>query len=173
MSALPSLIGDFVSASSAVGEDKSLELIMDSATLIEPSPIQFSFNTPGWYLAEIVLFIFVILLIVRWVIRYRKNAYRREAIKILNSNKIFEESDDLAHLLETLKLVAITTYGRDKVANLSGKDWFKFLELSSKKASFAEVEESVLSAYYKDEKLDNDSFQKLLSISKTWIQTHA
>lgn len=172
MSTLPSLIGDFVSAASFVGVDKSLELLMDSVDLIEPSPIQFSFNTPGWYFTVIALFIFLLILIVRWVIRYQKNAYRRQAIKELETCETNEESGDLANVLTMLKLVAITTYGRDKVAKLSGGDWFKFLELSSKKASFAEIEESVLSAYYNDEKLDNDSFKKLLSISKTWILTH-
>ena len=61
MNSIPSLIGYFGSASHAVVEENSLELIMDSATLIEPFPIQFSFNTPGWYFTGIVLFVFVIL----------------------------------------------------------------------------------------------------------------
>ncbi len=170
MKALPSLIGDFVSTSSAIEEESSLELIMDSATLIEPSPIQFSFNTPGWYFIGIALIIILLFLCVRWIIVYRRNAYRRDAVKELNTTK---NIDGLVHILEIIKLVAITTYGRDTVANLSGKDWFKFLNSSSKKRSFTKVEEPVLYALYKDESLDKEIFQELLSISKTWILTHA
>ena len=91
----------------------------------------------------------------------------------MDSNKIDEESDGVVHILETLKLVAITTYGRDEVANLSGKDWFKFLDSSSIKTSFTEFEKPVLSALYKDETIDKAIFQKLLSTSKNWILTHA
>ena len=173
MKTLPSLIGDLVFGYSTVEEENSLELIMDSATLIEPSPIQFSFDTPGWYFTGVAFIFLVVIFSVKWVIRYRKNAYRRQAIKILDSNKIDEESDGVVHILETLKLVAITTYGRDEVANLSGKDWFKFLDSSSIKTSFTEFEKPVLSALYKDETIDKAIFQKLLSTSKNWILTHA
>ncbi len=171
MKGLPSLIEDTISAALVAEDETSLESIMDSAKLIEPSPVQFSFNTPGWYFTGILLIIVIIVLSIRWLIAYRKNAYRREAIVILETYD--NKPEELAQILTTLKIVAIATFGREKVASLSGADWFKFLNSSSKKASFTEVEKQVLHANYNDEVIDGDIFQKLLSISKKWILTHA
>ena len=55
----------------------------DPGPLIEPDPIRFSFDTPGWYLLGGIIFILSCLLLIRVIKNYRKNAYRRDAIEKL------------------------------------------------------------------------------------------
>lgn len=173
MKALPILIRELFSASFVAEEDNSLELAMNSAKIIEPSPITFSFNTPAWYFTGIVILIIAIVLFVRWLIKYHSNAYRREAIRELNKYELIEKPQLLIEVLSILKLVAIKSYGRNQVAVLSGNEWFQFLESSSNKTSFSEIKEDVLLALYKNESLDKIVSNKLLSTSKSWISTHA
>jgi len=69
------LAGSFV-----FGQDEIIEN-PDLGEIIEPEAIRFSFNTPGWYILAIFSCMVVVYLLIKWIINYRKNAYRREAIK--------------------------------------------------------------------------------------------
>lgn len=177
MKFVPFIIGllliTFLIADEVPQRSEPLEL----GSLIEPDPVGFSFDSPGWYfLAFIVLFI-AIVLIVRWLHNYQKNAYRREALKKLaaiNENIEGISSDaGINNVFVILKLVAIKTYGRSQIAPLYGKKWISFLESKGKETPFSDFESSITNALYAAKPINGDELEKLLNVSKRWIITHA
>ena len=144
------------------------------ASIYEPEPIGFSFDAPGWYGLGILLIGLLLYFLVRFIISYQKSAYRREAVKTLVGidQTQLEDKDKMKEVLVVLKLVAIKTYGRDKVASLYGMEWLKFLEETGKTTSFSGFSEVVGEMVYSANcrTLDINQF---ITISKNWIRTHA
>ena len=144
------------------------------ATLYEPEPIGFSFDAPGWYGLGFLLIILLLYILVRFIIGYNKSAYRREAVKTLVGidQTQLDDKDKVREVLVVLKLVAMKTYGREKVASLFGVEWLKFLEDTGKATSFTEFREVVGVMIYSEhgQALDMNQF---ITVSKNWIKTHA
>lgn len=149
----------------------------DLGPLMEPEPIQFSFNTPGWYIVGALLILLFLFIIYRRVKLYRRNAYRREALKEIkelnNSGSKTELSQELCTLMMILKLVALKAYGRQKVATLHGRSWLEFLESKSRNTSFKQFEKVISGAIYQNKAPDANELTKLKGLSKKWIQNHA
>ena len=146
-------------------------------SLIEPDPVRFSFDTAGCYFIGIMLLLVAIILFYKWLHNYRKNAYRREALKELAAikDKISENSSNagLNQLFILLKLVAIQTYGRSEVASLYGKEWISFLEEKGKETPFSNYASEFNNTLYVGTGMDNSKLQQLITLSKKWIVTHA
>ena len=145
--------------------------------ILEPDPIKFSFDAPGWYFLAIVLFLFFLFGFFNWVKQYRNNAYRRQAIKkldqlIRNTNEI-GLSQQVTEVLTVLKLVAVQTYGRKEVANLHGKPWFSFLDSKVKSHSFSEFEPIISKSVYQCIPMGVDELTAFKNLSKIWIRKHA
>ena len=145
--------------------------------ILEPKPVKFSFDTPGWYFLG-MLFIFTCLfLIFKGLKRYKQNAYRREALKKINfvsSSKPQKElKQQVSELFVILKIAAFKAYGRDHVASLYGKSWLLFLESKAKNTPFTKYEPIISGAIYKDFVPDAQELNELKNLSKKWIQTHA
>lgn len=149
----------------------------DIGPLIEPDPIRFSFDSPGWYLLGGIIFILSCLLLLKVIKNYRKNAYRRDAIEKLgqieNVNPKEVNYTTLNHIFTLLKIVAFQTYGRHEVAAMHGSEWLTFLESKAANVSFNKYEEDIYRAVYKEEKVPEKVVIELISQSKKWIQTHA
>ena len=149
----------------------------DIGTLYVPDPIRFSFETPGWYLLAGILFLLILLLLLKWLKRYRQNAYRREALKNLT---IIEERFNTQHdvlclpdVLVLLKVVAIKAYGRQQVAELHGNDWLLFLESKGEHTPFTQYKQTVFNSLYETVDVDMKELKKIMELSKKWIKTHA
>jgi hypothetical protein len=132
--------------------------------LMEPDPIAFSFGAPGWYILLAILLLSLLIYLLVWYIRYRKNAYRREAVQNLFSLK--ESNIDIHdfkyQLIKILKRVAITSFGRDEVAHLKGLDWLNFIKKHHPKADFSKLMTSVLvSGIYNKESLEKNHQDQL------------
>ena len=109
--------------------------------LFEPQPIPFSFSTPAWFVLGGVLIIIVSYVIFLQLQKYRKNRYRRDALRILNSLNVSKSMDSTAVINKIriiLKQNAIHRYGRLTVASLYGKEWLEFLESKGKNTSFSQ-----------------------------------
>lgn len=149
----------------------------DIGPVLEPDPIQFSFDTPGWYFLGILLILSILLLSMRRMNQYRKNAYRREAIKELNqiitSDSAHESGSQLSQLLVILKTVALNAYGRNNVAPLDGKTWLVFLESKAENTPFSKFETIISNSIYKNQTTDSKDLNELKKVAKKWIQTHA
>lgn len=145
--------------------------------LLEPDPVKFSYDTPGWYFLGIVTILVLSLAILRWYRHYRENTYRREAINEINqlnmSSSQHEILQRLTELLIILKLVALKTYGREEVAALHGKPWLLFLDSKTENTSFSEFEPLISKATYQSIPLHIEELEALKNLSKKWIQNHA
>ena len=152
-------------------------MTIDLGPLYEPDAVQFSFETPGWYLLGIFILLVAAFLFFKWLKRYRKNAYRREAIKTiarieqhsLNQN----EANQLNDILVLLKLVAIEAFGRQQVAQLYGDEWLEFLESKGKNTPFTDYRQHIANTLYEPISLDLKETKALIELSKQWINTHA
>lgn len=142
---------------------------IDPGSLFVPEAVHFSFNSPGWYLVGGILLLFAVLLFFRWLKLYRKNAYRREALKTM----LNYERTSLNDILILLKQVAMKTYGRQQVAQLYGSQWLEFLESKGKNTPFTQYANCIESSLYESAGKKMKETKELIELSKTWIKTHA
>lgn len=149
----------------------------DLGPILEPDPVKFSFDTPGWYAVGILVLLICYYLTFRLIKRYRQNAYRRQALKELTqinpSNSNNQLNLQLSELLVILKMVALKAYGRKNVATLYGKPWLLFLESKAKNTPFSKYEGIISRTIYENAKPDIKELSELKNLSKKWIQTHA
>lgn len=158
-------------------ESASVVADQDLGPILEPDPVKFSFETPGWYLVGILILLTCCYLTLRLIKRYRQNAYRRQALKeltqISSSNSNNQLHLQLSELLVILKMVALKAYGRKNVATLYGKPWLLFLESKAKNTPFSKYEAIISGTIYENAKPDIQELNELKNLSKKWIQTHA
>ncbi|MDH7787235.1 hypothetical protein QBD01_003262 [Ochrobactrum sp. 19YEA23] len=98
-----------------------------------PPPVSWMPQTWGWGLLAALLLLGIAVLIVRWAIRYRRNAYRREALRVLEaiSNNAPMTQSSGTKIAELIKRTALSAWPRIDVATLSGRQWVSFLEQHS------------------------------------------
>ncbi len=145
----------------------------DIGQLIEPQPVAFSFDAPGWYILMAMGFLmFGVVMAVRWA-SYKKNKYRREAISQVN-DCAKDEKLSINQVNKILKQVAIHTFGREKVAALYGQEWVAFLNLKTKKVCFEkELADFIADANYKRNSFLLGEEKELLRQSAIkWIENH-
>lgn len=145
---------------------------------MEPEAIGFSLAAPGWtILLALLLLILLIYGILRYV-RYRKNKYRREALILIQ--KTMESSQNankkLYSIGQTLKQVALVSYGRAEQANLQGILWLDFLALKNKgdKVFSPEVSQLFHQSLYQGRLADisPSALDALHNESINWIKSH-
>ena len=152
-------------------------MTIDLGPLYEPDAIRFSFETPGWYLVAGLLLLVAVLLFVKWLKRYRKNVYRREALRNLTiiEDKFNNQKDVfcLNDVLVLLKWVAIKAFGRQQVAQLYGNDWLEFLESKGRNTPFTHYKQHIVNTLYDTITVDMKEKKALMDLSEKWIKTHA
>ena len=117
-----------------------------------------------------------------WYRRWKRNAYRREALAELDRIENALAGDGAAHLLlprlpELLKRTALAAYGRGEVASLSGKSWLDFLDHSIGKPLFSGEEGRLLlnCSYGPATLLDGVSREQARNLCRdvhTWLAGH-
>jgi len=111
-----------------------------------------------------ILSVFAIYLIWRAFRHYRKNAYRRAALKALRTVQ-----DDPGEIAELLRRTALAVYPRQQVAGLTGADWLAFLNRQYPGDAFnGETGEALLRGAYK--KCAPNA--ALTAAAHRWIRTH-
>lgn len=144
-------------------------------SLIEPEVIAYSFNTPGWY---VVFGLVVLFALVIGIIRYRKyknNAYRREAVKQIETIIQQENNNTIYEINILLKIIALRLFGRRKVASLIGEEWFQFLNASMNiRGNIQEKQfEKFTNALYNPvTKLDKHSIEEFAEFANLWVKNH-
>lgn len=145
--------------------------------IYEAEAIQFSFNSAGWYILGGLLLLFALWLIISSLKKYRKNAYRRQALKELRTiseNSGQEHSSSLLNnVLALLKMVAMKAFGRERVASLHGEEWLEYLESTGTNTAFMEYKGTILNTVYQGTSVSKDETESLMSLAKRWIKTHA
>ncbi len=152
-------------------------MTIDLGPLYEPDAVRFSFETPGWYLVAGLFSLLAILLFFRWLKQYRKNGYRREALKTLAEIEHYSQNQkeliQLNDIWVLLKRVAMETFGRQQVAQLYGNDWLEFLESKGKNTPFTSCKQHIVNTLYDTIEVDPKETKALIELSKHWIRTHA
>lgn len=138
-----------------------------------PDPVSAWPPAPGWWLLALLIIGLVIGAIVFLVQRYRKRAWRREALAYLRELQTRQDQlpgTDMASALSgLLKQVAITRFGRHQTASLSGDTWLRFLDDKGKTTAFTQGPGRALGddIYRPDAVIDVEGLFKL---SQEWIE---
>jgi hypothetical protein len=153
------------------------DIVIDLEPLYEPEPVEFSFDTPAWYIAATLVLIALLFGLRKWYQRYSSRKYRRMAVKKLERLQINDSlssgSSALSTIQITLKQVAMATYGRPKVAALYGKEWLQFLEGTGKHTPFTKSEILIGDSAEGTAENNTSNIGALRDIAKKWIKTHA
>ncbi len=148
--------------------------ITPQGNIIEPDAIPYSFNTLGWHIVAIWLMLFIVVLLVLWLYYYKKNAYRRKAIRKLQKLNTTPTPQNIYQVNYLLKLVAIKVYGRGVVATLYGQQWYSFLAKTAK-AFPMPIENSSLfdsALYNPNYQLSEASQTQFIRFAIHWCKTH-
>lgn len=145
----------------------------DINTVIEPVRVSYWPLQPGWYLLMAIVLILLLLMVWKRYKRRLKDAYKREAIKSIQS--LSNDNDFFFQLNQIIKAVAIKSYGREKVASLAGKEWITFLQKSKEGViSSSNVLKSLESQQYlkRENQTENSDIDMYKLESIKWIKKH-
>ena len=149
---------------------------IDLGPLYEPAPVGFHFETIGWPILFSILGVLVIVILLKVGLNYYQNAYRRQAIHLINTiENRFQSEQEVAcinDMMVVLKQVSLTTYSRNEVADLAGTAWLEFLESKAKGASFLKYDKVLSQALYQDKIEQPEEVKQLFASSKKWINHH-
>lgn len=144
--------------------------------LIEPSPVQFTFGAPGWYVLGALLLLFLI--ISAWLLykHYNRNKYRSIALEFLRQKeKEFHSQKDYSQLVYEsnmiMKRIAMTYFDRSNVASLREDNWKSFLNDTGRKEIFTNDDMKVLASLYAATPTEQAATQFMVN-TKWWIRKH-
>lgn len=136
-----------------------------------PAEVNWFPPAPGWW--GVLVLLLVLVAAGAWVWRrYRRQAFRREALLLLaglqqrNDLSPLQQLDEISALL---KRVAITVHGREAVAGFSGERWLRFLDESGQTTGFSNGPGRCLGAsrFQPNAAIDTAS---LFPLCRDWIQ---
>lgn len=148
--------------------------------LIEPSPVRFSFDTPGWYVAAALLVLLGCWVVYRYVQYRRRNRYRQEALLWLGERMmtLHARQEFMQQLYEAdmlMKRIAMQLYGREKVAPLRGGEWITFLNQQMRRRNDFSADDSNLltDTMYRDpHAVSAAETDRFISKTYNWIRYH-
>lgn len=144
--------------------------IPEIGSLYEPVPVAFSFEAIGWTILLTIFILSLALSLYLWLKSYNKNKYRREALARLGQ---LRKPEHLPEIFVILKYTAMITYGREKIARKTGKEWLVFLDQTAKNSSFEKHASLILRAIYTDLPPEHSDFLSVKTQASHWIKSHA
>lgn len=143
--------------------------------IMAPGPLPWWPPAPGWYAVAAVVFVLAVWAIVRFLSKWRANAYRREALR--HCAAIQSSGDEQLRQLPTvLKRTALSAWPRKQVASLSGREWHVFLDRTASTNLFTDGAGALLDrlAYPgKSEKpLTAEELSRLFEACFFWLRHH-
>ncbi len=132
--------------------------------IVEPTSVSWWPPAPGWYIVFAVFLIMFVWFSIRWWKWWKANAYRREALRKLDSLQ------DSAAIAELLRRTALATYSRSEIATRSGVEWVQWLSEKSQNAMPSHVSEILQSEIYRPENCSHLS--ELKDYVADWITHH-
>jgi len=129
---------------------------------------------PGWYVLGILVIILLAFHATRSVLRYRRNAYRREARAQLDALLQDVKGPALCmRLSELLKRTALSIYPRESVASLTGDGWLAFLDRTGRTTEFTRgAGRWVGESQYAGLPLQHEDVDGLARVVRSWIDEH-
>ena len=105
-----------------------LDLLHD---IVVPEVVSWLPQTRGWWVLIAWVLAVAVLAIVKWVRYRRRNAYRREALDLIDQIDL-DADGAAAAVAGIVKRTALVVYPRNDVAALYGEDWARFLVQSAR-----------------------------------------
>jgi hypothetical protein len=143
-----------------------------------PQPVSWLPQTWGWVALAAFLGILLLSAFLVWLRRYRRNAYRREALRLLDGiaadirNPIYREKG-VHELTELLKRTALAASPRSDVASLTGQAWARRLNSRGADNAFSRLLDDL---EYRDDAaiaaLPDHVADQLVLKSRRWIRGH-
>ncbi len=138
----------------------------------------------GWWLVCAALLLTLVLGLYYGLKSYRKQAYRRAALKALvqleqgtmqPGYSLLKDRSLESSLVHLLKRTALTAYPRSDIARLIGKEWLCFMDNKAGMNAFnTELGQRLLDSRFaqQPETLDAATASWLLQTTKEWIKKH-
>jgi Domain of unknown function (DUF4381) len=133
----------------------------------QPPPPSWMPQTIGWYVLFALLAVGAVLQITRWIRDWKRNWYRRAALRELPRTP----AEELSALL---KRTALAAWPREKVAALTGQSWLQFLNQTLKPPLFegepgCEIEEL---SVRNGSTLSPQEEREIRHLAEQWIRRH-
>ena len=129
---------------------------------------------PGWWLLlGLILLLLIGLALFLWR-RYRRNAYRRLALRQLQAIQVqYRQDGDSSRFITAvnalLKSVALVAYPRRDVASSSGEEWLEFLNGTLKPAE--QLQSGFVDVLYSPHSPGPD-LEEVQHSARSWIRRH-
>ncbi|WP_394143855.1 DUF4381 domain-containing protein [Vibrio atypicus] len=116
----------------------------------------------GWWtlLAASLLLIMTLLLITRW--NKKRLAPKKTALRLLATG------NKPAEAIELVRQAALCYYPREEIAQLTGQQWYQFLDSQMKAPLFAPNQESWQQVLYSKQSVTNSD--ELIQNCRTWVE---
>ena len=133
-----------------------------------PEPVSWMPVTEGWWVLGIWLFAAFGLSLARYLYRRRRNAYRREALGLLDEIDV-TAAGAAADVALIVKRTALAAYARNEVASLHGAAWARFLIESARHDRHVEQSAELIAAAAYREAVDAT---EIVEPAKRWVKVH-
>lgn len=144
-------------------DSASLERLHD---VVMPPPVPWWPPTPGWAIVLLASGFVVLALLLKAVMKWQANRYRREALGLLDDPAT--KPGDWSALL---KRTALAVWPREYVADLTGNDWLAFLDRTGGMSAFSTGAGKSIERIAFDPKAGEDEGE-LKAVVREWIERH-
>lgn len=134
----------------------------DMHDIVVSEPVSWWPLASGWYVLILVLAMAIIWFGVKTFKQWKKNAYRRAALREL-------KSISPADLPALVKRVSLCIYPREQVATLSGEAWLEFLDQSGNTQDFTQGPGRNLLELSYNPNASNIPIEELTNIIRKWV----
>ncbi|GEA61142.1 DUF4381 domain-containing protein [Vibrio comitans] len=151
-------------------------LLADLVDPVSPSAISWFPQTTAWKLLFMVVCLFTVYVLCKSWLNYRRNKYRRDALKAIahvEQSDLFQASKTLNSIL---RQVVFAQYAGLSSANVMGTQWLEFLDSKSPKTQFSsDLGIKWVSSLYEPKgryQWSVQEFKALYQQVHTWLETH-
>lgn len=136
---------------------------------------------PGWYWVLGLLVVLALIGLVKVLLHWQHNRYRREALHLaaLQQHRLQDPTTRTAALIalgELLKRTALTAFPREQTASLTGASWLAFLNRTSRTPGSVPSEIATLETVAYNPRtsaqLDDTQVLKLITAVRDWLAHH-
>jgi len=136
--------------------------------IVLPAPISYWPPAPGWWILALALLAVAAILIARLIAHYRRNAYRRAALRELETIGPAVDSASAVRISGVLKRTALVAFPREQVAGLTGPAWLAFLDRTGRTEAFSTGDLAALA--YGGNSREGGAISKA---AKHWVRRHS
>lgn len=146
----------------------------DFVEVVSPGAISWWPQTTGWWWLGALVGGFAARAGWRFLRRWYRNRYRREAAAHLRRLAGAADGDiAVADINRLLKLTALAAFSREQVARLSGEEWVEFLNRHCATPPFSPEQGHLLAlGTYTGQPMAAESARQLLAASLAWVLGH-